>query len=166
MRTDHRADVATIEHRAALGVSKFLLEIEQCSTDVRDCRHDGSSFPNSVGLELRLIELTGIDCKGSLDHVRPVFQLVTRIEYGLCNRTVEQTGVKVWQAIVLRQSPGDRPLSGGCRSINRHDHARSAPSERIRSGKPGKLVATNDTSSACTGLSAPTPSINPDMAIR
>jgi hypothetical protein len=93
MRADHRADVAAIEHGTAVGGSKFLLEIEQRSPNIRDRRNDGSGFPNSVGLELRLVELTGIDRKGSFGHARPVIQLVTSIERRFGNRAVEQTGV-------------------------------------------------------------------------
>jgi hypothetical protein len=68
---------------------------------------------------------------------------------------VEQAGVQVRQAVELGQPLGDGSLAGGGGAVDGDDqvHAGSmaAPRPRIKSAKPGKLVAIISAPSTVTG---------------
>src|SRR5262249_53534588 len=91
---------------------------------------------------------------------------------------VEAAGVEDVVAEVLGEAPGERALARGGGAIDGDDHARgaanrispalriSAPSARMKSPKPGKLVSMNWPSSTVTGRRAPKPSTRKLIAIR
>src|SRR5262245_16596884 len=90
----------------------------------------------------------------------------SRINQGLGNGAVNETGVEVAQPIV-----GGKPFAQGAfarsrRPVDSYDHVRSAPTERINSTKPGKLVAMKALSSMRTELSVARPMTKAAIAIR
>ena len=95
-----------------------------------------------------------------------VIWLMARVEHGFRHRPIEQAGVEMAQAVMRRESLAERALARGRRPIDGDDHARSAPSPRISSAKPGKLVAIMATSSMRTGFSLARPMTRDAMAMR
>ena len=77
------------------------------------------------------------------------------VEHGLGHRAIEQAGVEMAQPVMRREPLAERALAGRRRPVDRDDHAdESAPSARISSAKPGKLVAMKALSSTRTGVLA------------
>ena len=66
----------------------------------------------------------------------------------------------------VRHFPCHGTLPHARGAVDGDDHDRSAPSERINSTKPGKLVAMKAESSMRTGLSLASPMTIADMAMR
>src|SRR5262249_19984177 len=152
LRTDHRPNIAAVEHGAVWSGGEFLLEIEQRGPHVRHCCDDRSRFPDRMTLEFRFVKARRIKLERRGGDTCAIVELVPGIQDGLRNCPVHQPGVEVRQPVVLGQSLGNRAFAGGRRPVNRYDHVSLAPSDRIMSANPGKLVATNETSSACTGF--------------
>src|SRR6202042_807692 len=101
-----------------------------------------------------------------VDRARGIVERIAGIEHRFAHGAGEQPGIEMMQPVDLRQVPRDRALARGCRSVDGDDHDKSAPSPRINSTKPGKLVAMNVPSSICTGLSLARPNTIAAMAMR
>src|SRR4029077_5820041 len=112
------------------------------------------------------VEFLRIERHRRLDGARGVVERMAGIEHRLAHSAVEQPGIEMMQAVHLREISRDRALARGGRSVDGDDHDKSAPSPRISSTKPGKLVAMNVPSSICTGWSLASPSTIAAMAMR
>src|SRR4029077_4329059 len=82
------------------------------------------------------------------------------------DRAIEQPRVEMRQTIMARERPADRALARSRRSVDRDDHAMSAPSPVISAAKPGKLVATGLISSIVTPPFPPSPATAKLIAMR
>src|SRR5215472_10058621 len=112
------------------------------------------------------VELAGIEGPRCRGRTRRVVETVAGVEHRLRDRPVEQPGVEMPQPVMGGEAFAERPLAGSCRTVDGDDHEKSPPSARIRSAKPGKLVAMKAASSTVTGLSAARPSTSAAMAMR
>ena len=88
------------------------------------------------------------------------------IEHVLGDRAVDQPGVEMPQAVMRRELLAERAFARRRRPVDGDDHDKSAPSARISSTKPGKLVAMKAESSMRTGLSDASPITSAAMAMR
>src|SRR5262249_8358654 len=166
LRTDHRTDVAPVEHSAGRHRREGALELHQRGAHARHGRDDGGGLRHAACLERRFIELPCIEALGGHDRARLVIQSGPCIDEALGHCPVEQAGVEVSQPEMSRETLGKGPFAGRGRSIDGDDHAMFAPSERISSTNPGKLVAMNAASSTATGCSLASPITRADMAMR
>ena len=88
------------------------------------------------------------------------------IQHGLRDRAIDQPGVEMAIAVMGGEALAERAFAGGRGSVDRDNHANSAPSLCIIGTKSGKLVAMNAVSSTFTGASEASPIISADMAMR
>src|SRR5260370_16355945 len=91
---------------------------------------------------------------------------VAGMERGLSHAGIDQPGVEGRQAVMRGGPLAERPLARGRRPVDGDDHESSAPSDRIKAGKPGKLVAIKAASSIPTGFSLASPMTANAMAMR
>src|SRR5262245_45253681 len=139
---------------------------QQCGAHLRHCRNYRRGFADGVSLQRNLIEMRRVKRTRRRSSLRTVVRRVTGSEHCLRHCAIKQPGVEMAQAVMGSETLAERPLAGRCRPIDGDDHESSAPSERISSAKPGKLVAINAASSTCTGCSLPSPITSADIAIR
>src|SRR5580704_15443161 len=163
---DDGSDIAAVEHGAGRFHGKLALVAHQRLAHLGDrCDHrrrlgDGLQFQGIV------VEFLRIERHRRLDGARGIVERIAGIEHRFAHRAVKQSGIEMMQPVDLGQVARDRAFARGGRSIDGDDHDKSAPSPRINSTKPGKLVAMNVPSSICTGLSLASPSTIAAMAMR
>src|SRR6185503_3182649 len=95
-----------------------------------------------------------------------VGRLLAGIDDRLGHCAIQEARVEMAQAVMGREPLAERALARRGGSIERDDHDKSAPSERISSTKPGKLVAMKAPSSMRTGSSDARPMTSADIAMR
>src|SRR5690348_8929610 len=166
IRTNDGPDIAPVEDGAGRPPGKFTLEGQQSFTHLDERGDDRRRFTGTVGLERGFVERGWIKdfCGGGGGF--KVVRLPARIEHGLGDRAIDQTRIEVAQAIVGGKPLAERPFARRGRTVDGYDHVRSAPTDRINSTKPGKLVAMNALSSMRTAFSLASPMTSADMAIR
>src|SRR5208283_3798066 len=91
---------------------------------------------------------------------------IAGVEHRLGYGAIEEPGIEMMQPVDGRDLSGDRPLARGGRPVDGDDHDKAPPSDRIKSRKPGKLVAMKLPSSILTGCSLARPSTSAAMAMR
>src|SRR5579885_2177628 len=166
IRTNDGADIAAIEHGAGRPRRKIALESEQRRAHLGNGGNDGRRLTDGMTFEHRLVEVRRVERTRRSNCRRPVAGRFAGIEHGLGNGAIEQPSVEMAQAVMRGQLLAERALAGGGGSVNGDDHVRSAPSERIRSVKPGKLVPMKALSSIRTGCSLASPMTSAAMAMR
>ena len=125
-----------------------------------------AASPTAWDLERGLVEARRIERLGGGDRGGYIVRTASGIEQRFGHRAVDQPGIEMAQAVMRRQPLAERAFARCRRSIDGDDHDKSAPSERISSTKPGKLVAMKAESSMRTGLSAASPITSAAMAMR
>ena len=164
---DHRADVAAVEHRAGRRCGERALEVEQCGTHLRHRRHHRSRFADLIDLERRFIEFAPdrAPCAAAMAASRSA-GLRPASSTAFATARYKQPGVEMAQPVMRGEPLAERALARRRRPVDRNDHEKSAPSARIRSVKPGKLVAMKAASSTATACSLARPITSADMAMR
>src|SRR5215831_2480516 len=165
-RTDDGADVAAVQNRAERGGGKILLQPQQRCPHLWNCRDDGSGLAGRMAFERGFVELGRIEGLRRSDRSRDIIELVARVKHRLRHRAIEQPGIEMPQPVMGCEALPKGSLAGRRRTVDGDDHSRSPPSPRMRSAKPGKLVAMKAASSTLTGLSAARPSTSAAMAMR
>src|SRR4029077_4160319 len=117
-------------------------------------------------LERNCIELSGVERDRSVDRARRIIGRMGTIEHNPGDGPVDEPGVEVMQPVHPRDLLGDRALARRRRAVDGDDHDKFAPSPRINSTKPGKLVAMKLASSTLTGFSLANPMTSAAMAMR
>src|SRR4029079_7242827 len=166
IRADDGADVPAIENGPRRGCSKLALERKQGGTNFRNGGHNRCGFPDSMSFENAFVKSGRSEPLGRSDRSFRIVWRVPAIDESFRDRTIDQAGVQMPQVIVGGKFLAERPFARRRRPVDRDNHARSAPIERISSVKPGKLVAMNPLSSIRTGFSMATPMMRADIAIR
>src|SRR5487761_2116461 len=157
VRADDGADIAAVEHGAWRLGGESALEGKQRSTHLGDSRDYRGRLAYFVGFERGLVDTRRIERLGGGNGGGLVVRAAAGIEHGLGHRAVDQPGVEMAKAVMCRELLAERTFARGRRPIDGDNHEKSAPSERISSTKPGKLVAMKAESSMRTGLSAASP---------
>src|SRR5580704_17443053 len=163
---DHGADIAAIEHGAGGFHGKLALIAHQCLAHFRDRRDHRRRLGDGLQFQGIVVEFLRIERHRRFDGARGVVERIAGIEHRFADGAVEQPGIEMMEPINLCEVSRDRALAGSRRSVDGDDHDKSAPSPRISSTKPGKLVAMNVPSSICTGLSLASPKTIAAIAMR
>src|SRR5712692_5786920 len=165
-RTDDGPDVAAVQDGARRDGGKILLQLQQRRSHLRNSRDHGGGLAGCVALERGFVELGRIEGLRCGDRARDIIERVAGVKHRLGHRPVEQPGIEMTQPVMGGETLAERSLAGGGRTVDGDNHSRSPPSPRMRSAKPGKLVAMKAASSTVTGLSAARPSTSAAMAMR
>src|ERR1039458_868835 len=166
IRADDGADIAAVEYRAGRLGGEIALEGQQRRAHLGDGGDHRSRLAHRMGLEGEFIEARRVERLGGGNRGGFVVRAAASIEHALRHRAIDQPGVEMAQSVMRGQPFAERALARGRRSVDGDDHDRSAPSERISSTKPGKLVAMKAPSSMRTGLSLAKPITSAAMALR
>ena len=162
---DHRSDVAAVDHRAGLGGGKAALQRDQRRAHLGDGGDDGGGLGDLVGFQVVLGEAGGIIGLRRGNRGRPVIEPALD-HHRHADPAIEQPAVEMLEAVMSGEPLGDGALAGGRRAVDGDDHESSAPSPRINSTNPGKLVAMKAASSTPTGWSLASPITSADIASR
>ena len=165
-RTDDRADIAAVEHRARRYRREAALIGHESRAHLGDRRDKGRRLTGLGALEHRFIEAGQVKRLRGSNGRLPVVEFVAGVEHGPADRAIQQARIEMAQPVMRGQSLADGAFAGRRRSIDGDDHDKSAPKPRINSTKPGKLVAMNALSSMRTALMLASPIIKADMAMR
>src|SRR5580704_9234697 len=141
------ADIAAVEHGAGGFHGKLALVAHQCLAHLGDRRDHRRRLGDDLQFQGIIVEFLRIERHRRFDGARSVVERIAGIEHRLAHGAIEQPGVEMMQPVDLGEVPRDRALARGGRSVDGDDHDKSAPSPRISSTKPGKLVAMNVPSS-------------------
>ena len=124
LRTDDRADVASVEHGAGRHACEVALESQQRGAHVGDRRNDGRRFADGVAFQNLLIELFRIERARGRDRALLVVERLSGIEQRLGDRAIDQPGIEMAQPEMRREPLAERAFAGRRRSVDGDDHAR------------------------------------------
>jgi hypothetical protein len=166
LRADHGADVAAVEHGAAVPSGEAALEVEQRLAHGGNGGDDRGRLAHLATAQARLVEAPEIQRPRRRFRGRRILERAAGVEKGAGDPAVDEAGVEVRQPEMVGEAPRERPLAGGRRPVDGDDHAIAAPSSRIRGTKLGKLVAIIAPSSTVIPSRAARPMTRKAMAMR
>src|SRR5690606_121799 len=161
-RRDHRADVTSVEHRAARLVCKIDLALKQRAAHLRVNRHPAGEAARAFVAQRGVIEKAGGKIAG-LQRVGGIVGVAMVKLRLIADRAIEQACVQHRQPEMGRQRPCDRALARSGGAVDSDDHGCSPAS---KASKLGKLVATGAMSSISTGALLTRPAIAKLMQMR
>ena len=165
LRRDHGSDVAPVDHGAGLRTRKFMLQCDQSRPHLRNGRDDRRGFRHLVRFQV-VFRKAGRIVGLRRSYRRSLVVEPADLQHREADAPVEQAAVEMPIAVMGSETLGDGALAGSGRAVDGDDHDNSAPSPRINSTKPGKLVAINAASSTPTGCSLASPITSADIASR
>src|ERR1700733_831433 len=166
VRANHGADVPAVQYRPWRVSGKLPLKIQQHLAHFRVGRDHGSGCADLVRFQRRIVEGLGVQPPRRFDRGGLIREVSPLADQRVRDSAVDRAGIEVTVAIMRGQALGERALARGRGSVDRNNHERSAPRERIIGMKSGKLVAMKAVSSTLTGSSEASPMTSADIAIR
>ena len=137
---DGGADVAAVEHGALGPGGEGTLEIEQRRPHPGVDGEAGGKFAGLVAAQVGIAEERRIEHARHPLRGRRVVRVEAPVGHQLAGQAVEQTGVEIRQAVVSRQTLGERSLAGGRRTVDGDDHGRRGQAlRRARESGIGKV---------------------------
>src|SRR5579859_45619 len=174
-RCDDRADIASIEHRAALLAGEGALKIQQRGANPRMDRHPAGRLTCLTRPQRWVSQLVRGQKQRNRGRGFLIIEVFASFLRYNADTAVEQARIQDRKFELSAKARGDRALAGGGRAVNgdnkppssvRVHPSISPPRARISGRKPGKLVAIMPGASIATGRSQAKPKIRWLMAMR
>ena len=116
--TDDGADVAPIQHRAAVLRGESALLLNQHTPHLRDCGDARCGIGHRVGGQQLAVERAKVDEARCFDGMRRIVQRPTLLQHHMRNGAIGEAGVEMRQVVIVGDAPGERALAGCSRAVN------------------------------------------------